>query len=86
MRVRGDQCNGAPVVGVEVDGTQVASAEVPQTEWRRVSVQGSWPAGRHTVSITFANDLLTYICDRNLRLDRIAFGAADGSTPPPPPP
>lgn len=83
VRVRGDQCAGAPVVRIAVDGSRVASAAVPATTWTRVTARGAWPAGEHTVSLTFPNDHLTDSCDRNLRVDQIRFAAVDASTTPP---
>lgn len=85
VRVRGDQCLGAPSVQVAVDGTQVVSAAVPDTTWTRVTAQGSWRAGQHTVAVTFPNDQRSDSCDRNLRLDRISFASVDGGSTPPPP-
>jgi endoglucanase len=84
VRVRGDQCLGAPLVRVAVDGTEVALAAVPSTTWTRVTASGTWQAGQHTVAVTFPNDHRTDSCDRNLRLDRVSFATADASTPPPP--
>lgn len=84
VRVRGDQCLGAPIARVHVDGQQVISTAVTSSAWTRLAVSGSWPAGRHTVAVTFPNDELAAGCDRNLRLDRIGFAAVDGDTAPPP--
>src|SRR4051812_16641178 len=74
--VRGDQCGGAPSMTVRVDGTVVTTRSVPQTTWTTARVTGSWPAGQHTVSVSFANDTRTASCDRNLRLDQVALEPA----------
>ena len=92
--VRGDQCQGAPAARVSVDGRDVGSGEAGATSWTTLGVPGRWSAGAHTVAITYTNDLSTGACDRDLRLDRVAFtrGATAPTapsptpTPTPPPP
>ena len=81
IRVRGDQCQGAPIARIGVDGSQVATAAVPGTSWQPLLVEGSWAAGPHTVRVTFTNDMQAAGCDRNLRLDRVGF--ATGTAEPP---
>jgi endoglucanase len=80
VRARGDQCNGAPQMAVAVDGQQVMSTEVTAASWTDYSAPASITSGTHSVTIGFTNDYLNG-CDRNLRLDKMSFGA---SAPPPP--
>jgi len=78
--VKGDQCGGAPAMTVRVDGAVVTTRTVPQTTWTTARVAGSWAAGTHTVSVSFANDTRTATCDRNLRLDQVALEPATTTT------
>ena len=85
--VSGDQCQGAPAVRLSVDGRVVGSGEVTATSWTTVAVPGRWTTGAHTVAIAYTNDLMTASCDRDLRLDRVAFtrGGPVPTTPTPTP-
>lgn len=73
LRARGDQCHGAPTADVTVDGAHVATVTVAATTWTSYSLAGTWTAGVHQVSISFGNDYTDSGCDRNLRVDTIAF-------------
>jgi uncharacterized protein YkwD len=75
LRVRGDHASGAPRADVLVDGQRVGSVSVPSTRWVDAVLPGSWAAGQHTVEVRFVNDALVAGRDRNLRLDRVTFGA-----------
>lgn len=75
LRVRGDQAHGAPRADVVVDGRRAGSVTVPSSRWVDAVVPGNWPAGTHTVEVRFVNDAHVGRQDRNLRLDRITFGA-----------
>jgi hypothetical protein len=71
---RGDQCNGAPDAVLKVDGVQVATRSVTATTWTEYTAAGTFAAGTHTVEVSFPNDVyVSGSCDRNLRLDRVAF-------------
>jgi beta-glucanase (GH16 family) len=61
IRISGDSWNGAPQFVVSVDGTQVGgpfdvTADHAAGQWQDVSVQGSFGAGPHQVTITYLND------------------------------
>jgi endoglucanase len=73
VRARGDQCDGAPLMTVRVDGRTVASTPVTAKTWTTYGWSGTWGAGKHTVSIGFSNDRRTAACDRNLRVDHVAM-------------
>ncbi len=73
VRARGDQCVGAPLMTVRVDGRTVATTSVAATTWTTYGWSGTWGAGRHAVSIGFSNDRMTAACDRNLRVDYVAM-------------
>ncbi|WP_432826340.1 carbohydrate-binding domain-containing protein [Dactylosporangium sp. CA-092794] len=82
VRARGDQCSGAPVMRVQVDGRVVETVQVHASSWTDYPVAGSWGAGAHTLTLSFANDLVTEACDRNLHIDRAVFAAASqGAVP-----
>ncbi|MET7426489.1 carbohydrate-binding domain-containing protein [Dactylosporangium sp. NPDC005555] len=78
VRARGDQCSGAPVMRVQVDGRTVETIQVQASSWADYAIAGSWGAGAHALSLSFSNDLITDACDRNLHIDRAVF---DGSSP-----
>lgn len=70
VRARGDQCEGAPVMRVSVDGVVAGSRPVSTTSWGDYEFSGRWAAGPREVTVAFTNDHSS-TCDRNLRLDRI---------------
>lgn len=84
LRLRGDQYKGAPHAVVSVDGRQAAAFDVAATKWTDYVVRGAWAAGRHTVKVSFTNDLYgAGAGDRNLRVDRLTFSPAPPSAPAP---
>ncbi|WP_344515037.1 carbohydrate-binding domain-containing protein [Dactylosporangium maewongense] len=82
VRARGDQCSGAPAMRVQVDGRLVETVQVHASSWADYAIAGSWGAGAHTLSLSFANDLATDACDRNLHLDRAVFDTSDPASSP----
>lgn len=76
VRARGQQCAGAPVLQVSVDGALAGTATVASTDWRGYAFTGGWAAGSHTVALSYTNDIASSACDRNLLLDRLVFGPA----------
>ncbi len=76
VRAKGDQCSGAPAMTVLVDGVRAGSVSVPSTTWAGYTIPGSWTAGTHRISLQFTNDYRNSVCDRNLRLDRVAVVAS----------
>jgi endoglucanase len=76
VRARGDLCEGAPRMVVEVDGLELSHV-VFTTYWTNYSADITLPAGQHTVRISFANDHATTSCDRNLRVDKVTLVATN---------
>jgi predicted xylan-binding protein with Ca-dependent carbohydrate-binding module len=89
VRARGQQCAGAPLMHVSVDGVRLLSAAVTATGYTTSIANLPIVPGAHTVAVTFANDYKSATCDRNLIVDRLALSEtappAPGVTPPPPP-
>ena len=85
VRTRGDACEGAPRIVVKVDGTEVLSREVPETGWTDHAAPVGLASGEHDVAVAFTNDHTGTACDRNLRVDKITFGAAPAAEPAPSP-
>jgi len=75
VRAKGEQCLGAPIMAVAVDGKPVGTTAVPSSAWADYPVAGNWPAGTHRVTVGFTNDYRTSTCDRNLRLDKGTLAA-----------
>jgi hypothetical protein len=74
LRVRGDQCDGAPAYTLTVDNVARASTPVTASAWTTQAVAMPLVAGTHTLEIRYANDLSVWGgCDRNLYLDAISF-------------
>ncbi|HEX6459627.1 MAG TPA: glycoside hydrolase family 6 protein [Thermoleophilaceae bacterium] len=73
VRAKGDQCAGAPQIKVSVDGTVVMSRPVNATGWTEYGANLPLADGAHKVSVAFTNDYSGGGCDRNLRVDRVAF-------------
>ena len=80
LRVRGDQCQGAPVVALTVDGAAVGSSLVSTSRWTDISFRGSWVAGSHRIDVAYTNDAALSGCDRNLWLDRVTAVASTAPT------
>ncbi|MGH2949404.1 MAG: carbohydrate-binding domain-containing protein, partial [Solirubrobacteraceae bacterium] len=73
VRARGDQCAGAPRMVVEIDGRPLLTASVSATGWTTYAADAGLAAGPHTLTVRFTNDAVSGGCDRNLRVDSIAF-------------
>ncbi|MEV8511766.1 carbohydrate-binding domain-containing protein [Dactylosporangium sp. NPDC051484] len=86
VRARGDQCSGAPAMRVQVDDQLVETVQVRASSWADYVITGAWGAGTHTLTLSFANDLVTDACDRNLHLDRAVFDASIPASSPRPQP
>jgi hypothetical protein len=82
LRARGQQCNGAPVLTVDVDGTRRYSATISSTVYAAYSTDLTLSAGTHTVKVNFANDFRTSSCDRNAFLDKITLVSSSTPTDP----
>jgi endoglucanase len=74
----GDQCQGAPLMTVQVDGKDVMSdISVSNTSFANIRADVSLTPGSHTLAITFSNDFYSAgICDRNLMIDAAVLSAA----------
>jgi aryl-phospho-beta-D-glucosidase BglC (GH1 family) len=87
LRVRGDQCAGAPAYTLTIDGAQVASDTVSSTSWTTVASPVSLVAGTHVIQVAFTNPGTQYVptaCSRVLYLDTVSFtSSAPLATPPP---
>jgi hypothetical protein len=87
IRARGDQCQGAPVMTVSVDGHRVGRIPVSSTGWTDYRVSARLKRRRHKLAIGFGNDkLVRGTCDRNLHVDEVSFTKAAAPPPAPPPP
>ena len=75
LRVRGEQCLGAPRVALAVDGRRVLTADVTSTAWTSVGADVALRDGTHTVSVAFTNDAVAGGCDRNLHVDSLTFSS-----------
>jgi hypothetical protein len=96
---RGDQCSGAPVMTVALDGTDLLSnTAVSATSWATYTAVPSAAVntGTHTLSVSYTNDYsyagktrgnsgkTTGACNRNLYVDVISFfGPVPVTTPAP---
>jgi endoglucanase len=78
VRVRGDQCEGAPQMTVTVDGHAVLTQSVSSTTWTTAGADVALPNGAHSVSVSFDNDANGPACDRNLRLDTLTISSTAG--------
>ena len=75
VRVRGDQCSGAPRVALDVDGRRVLTADVAATSWTTIGADVALGDGSHAVSVAFTNDAVAGGCDRNLHVDSLSFSS-----------
>lgn len=72
VRVRGDDCLGAPNVSVKVNGTERYSGPVSTAAYRAVGFRLSVAAGTHTVSVNMTNDhSVVGVCDRSVYVDEV---------------
>lgn len=81
LRVRGDQCAGAPEYRLSVNGAVVTIGPVASTAWTEQTHALPLLAGTHVVEVRFTNDFQqgygASACDRNLYLDTVSFTASD---------
>jgi len=80
VRARGDQCAGAPLLRLAVDGAVAGTTAVSSSTWTDVVFTGSWTAGLHQLAVSYTNDAYLPGCDRNLRVDKISFSVASVPT------
>ncbi|GAS86912.1 carbohydrate-binding domain-containing protein [Mycolicibacterium brisbanense] len=84
VRAEGQQCRGAPVMTVTVDGANVGSGTVGTTSWSDYSASATIPAGSHTIGVSFTNPYARGNCTRLLLVDTVTVvpDAAPPTTPP----
>jgi hypothetical protein len=79
IRVRGDDCKGAPLLVLSIDGIERLSTPVTSQSWQEYRVKVDLSPGLHSVSVEFPNDHYEPpSCDRNLYLDSVRFVPAQG--------
>ena len=83
VRARGEQCNGAPQMAVDVDGRRVLLSTVSATSYADYSANVSVGSGSHTVRVAFLNDYRSG-CDRNLIVDTVSLQGSGTTAPPAP--
>jgi PKD repeat protein len=75
LRMRGDQCQGAPRAVVTVDGFPSQQADVASTAYTDyafpLTAGTGGAAGTHALKVEFTNNLNDGTCDRNLYLDKV---------------
>jgi acid phosphatase type 7 len=85
LNARSEQCNGAPVAEVFVDGTRVGSISVTTTALSEYPITTQANATSHQIRVEFNNDSFTSTCDGNLYLDKVTITSQDDACPAPPP-
>lgn len=80
ITAKGTSCQGAPAATLSIDGTRVQTVSVSSATWASYTVATPVSAGRHSVSVSYANDFSTRWCDRSLAVDKLSFY---GDSPPP---
>jgi fibronectin type 3 domain-containing protein len=78
LRAKADLCNGGANATVAIDGANKLSITASTASWADYSGAVSIPAGTHTVTISYTNDVKTSTCDRNLRTDKLTFVGGSG--------
>lgn len=68
LRVRGDQCKGAPVLNLTIDDVRRAPVTVSATLPTDRVLARNLAEGTHRVELAFRNDLYRPKCDRNVHL------------------
>lgn len=76
VRARGEQCKGAPLMVVLVDGKRVAAQRVSSERWTYYEAPIALRKGEHKVQVGFRDDRrVPRKCDRTLKVDVIRFEA-----------
>lgn len=74
---RGDQCDGSPILTVDIDGKQILKKSITNEalEIHRVKLDPKIVVtGKHSVKLSFINDhARANACDRNLYIDKVVF-------------
>src|SRR5206468_6816928 len=83
LRVRGDQCAGAPAYTLTLDNAPVVDGSASSTSWTDRTYAVGLLAGTHTIDVKYTNDHTEpwpNACDRNLYIDAVTFSAGGGTT------
>jgi beta-glucanase (GH16 family) len=83
---KSQDCLGPASMTVKLDGQPVLTTSVKNWVWTTYTVAAPIAAGPHTISVSFTNDfdLLIFVCDRALYVDKVSIVPAAGPTDPPP--
>jgi hypothetical protein len=73
LTLMGNQCSGAPVATVTIDGTKVGDITVSETAFTAKTLALKLPAGSHKVEVAYGNEVASSTCDRNLYLDKVVL-------------
>lgn len=76
VRARGDQCQGAPSMALEIDGRRIPLPAVSATSWTSYPAPIHVADGPHRIEIAYINNFVGGDCDRNLYVDRVTFAPA----------
>jgi endoglucanase len=77
IRARGDQCGGAPLMVVRIDGSHVVSVLVSSKTFVTYQSNAQIAPGTHKLTVSYGNDYRSRACDRNLRLDTVMATTVD---------
>lgn len=71
---RGTPAEGVyPIVVFEVDGKEIGRVECKGEDWSPHSIVAELPSGKHTLTLSFVNDLWRPPEDRNLWISQVEF-------------
>jgi len=90
ITANGNQCDGAPVMQVAVDGKTVATQLVAATDWTQYNYTLPLDKGSHTIKISYTNPhkktftllwIFTWtVCTRSLRVDSASYIGVEASS------
>ncbi|WP_264005476.1 carbohydrate-binding domain-containing protein [Mycolicibacterium sphagni] len=81
VRAKAQQCFGAPIGRVSVDGVNVGTSSVTASVWTDYTATAPIAAGSHTIGVSLTNPLWLG-CSRVLYVDTVSIVAASASTSP----
>ena len=73
VRAAGIPCSGAPKIQLRLDGVNLKTISVTATTWTKYSVSTTIAPGAHTIGVKYVNDYSSSSCDRNVKVDFVAF-------------
>ncbi len=86
LRLKGDQCEGAPAYTLTIDRQPVASGSAANADWTDSLHSTFLEAGTHVVEISFTNFHFVWLsCMRQLYVDKVSFSASGAALPSNPP-